>query len=70
MMTREAHIQCLNQVTLLWRQCVAGAMQHDLQNALDRRSPDQHLGRQKAKAYQVRQVLLAIDKLEGMHNER
>ncbi|MBZ0144204.1 MAG: hypothetical protein K8F56_11530 [Rhodocyclaceae bacterium] len=24
----------------------------------------------KAKAYQVRQVLLAIDKLEGMRNER
>lgn len=24
----------------------------------------------KAKAYQVRQVLLAIDKLEGLHNER
>ena len=24
----------------------------------------------KAKAYQVRQVLLAIDKLEGMQNER
>lgn len=26
--------------------------------------------RGKAKAYQVRQVLLAIDKLEGMQNER
>ena len=26
--------------------------------------------RGKAKAYQVRQVLLAIDKLEGMKNER
>lgn len=27
-------------------------------------------GKAKAKAYQVRQVLLAIDKLEGMRNER
>jgi hypothetical protein len=27
-------------------------------------------GKGKAKAYQVRQVLLAIDKLEGLRNER